>query len=78
MSRSWSEHDQKKLSAEIAELQSLDVAQLKARWRSLYATEPPSRFSRDLLIRAVDSRHRADHCRHQYCRNLASITIYRC
>jgi hypothetical protein len=34
-------------------LQSLDVAQLKAHWRTLYTTEAPARFSRDLLIRAV-------------------------
>jgi hypothetical protein len=42
-----------KLAAEIAALESLDVAQLKARWRTLYETEAPSRFSRELLIRAM-------------------------
>jgi hypothetical protein len=53
MSRSWSEYERQKLAAEIAALQSLDVAQLKACWRNLYATEAPSRFSRDLLMRSV-------------------------
>jgi DUF2924 family protein len=51
MSRSFSKRV--KLTGEIAALQSLDVAQLKARWRSLYQNEAPSRLSRDLLIRAV-------------------------
>jgi hypothetical protein len=53
MSRSLSEREREKLADEIAGLQSLDVAQLKARWRTLYKTEAPARFSRDLLIRAV-------------------------
>jgi len=53
MSRSFSEHGRGKLASEIAALQSLDVAQLRARWRTLYQTEAPSRFSRDLLRRAV-------------------------
>jgi DUF2924 family protein len=53
MSRSLSEHKREKLAVEIAALQSLDVAQLRARWRTLYKTDAPSRFSRDLLMRAV-------------------------
>jgi DUF2924 family protein len=53
MSRSFSEHEREKLAGEIARLQSLEVAQLKARWRTLYATEAPSHFSRDLLMRAI-------------------------
>ena len=53
MSRSLSDYGEEKLAAEIAALQFLDVAQLKARWRSLYGTEAPSRFSRDLLMRTV-------------------------
>jgi len=53
MSRSFSEQGRGKLASEIAALQSLDVAQLRARWRTLYQTEAPSRFSRDLLTRAV-------------------------
>jgi hypothetical protein len=48
-----SEREREKLADEIAGLQSLDVAQLKARWRTLYKTEAPARFSRNLLIRAV-------------------------
>jgi len=53
MSRSLSEREREKLTGEIAALQSLDVKELKARWRTLYQTEAPTRFSRDLLIRAV-------------------------
>ena len=53
MSRSLSEREREKLTGEIAGLQSLDVEQLKARWRTLYQTEAPTRFSRDLLLRAV-------------------------
>ena len=53
MSRSLSEREREKLAGEIAALQSLDVEQLKTRWRTLYGTEGPSRFSRDLLMRAV-------------------------
>src|SRR5262249_15684188 len=39
--------------AKIAGLQSLDIEQLKGCWRTLYGTEAPARFSRDLLIGAV-------------------------
>src|SRR5438132_11902287 len=53
MSRSLSEREREKLTGEIAGLQSLDVEQLKARWRTFYQTEAPTRFSRDLLMRAV-------------------------
>jgi hypothetical protein len=53
MSRSFSAHGRGKLASEIAALQSLDVAQLRARWRTLYQSEAPSRFSRELLTRAV-------------------------
>jgi len=53
MSRSLSEHSREKLAVEIAALQSLDVAQLRARWRTLYASEAPPRMSHDLLLRAV-------------------------
>jgi hypothetical protein len=48
-----SEREREKLAGEIAGLQSLDVEQLKARWRTLYLTAAPARFSRDLLIGAV-------------------------
>jgi hypothetical protein len=53
MSRSLSEREREKLAGEIAGLQELDIEQLRARWRALYGTEAPIRFSRDLLIRAV-------------------------
>ena len=53
MRRWFSEREREQLAAEIAALQSLDVEQLKARWRTLYRTDAPSRFSRDLFIRAV-------------------------
>ena len=53
MARSLSKHEREKLAAEIGALEALDIEQLKVRWRTLYQTEPPSRFSRDLLLRAV-------------------------
>ena len=53
MSRSLSEREREKLTGEIAALQSLNLEQLKARWWTLYQTEAPIRFSRDLLLRAV-------------------------
>ncbi len=42
-----------RISAEIAALASLDIKNLKSRWRALYDTEPPSRISRGLLTRAL-------------------------
>lgn len=45
--------DSAKLSAGVAQLKVLDLHELRARWRQLYATAPPPRFSRDLLRRAV-------------------------
>src|ERR1700730_5325916 len=51
MIRSLSERE--KLAGEIAGLQSLDVEQPKARWRTLYRSEAPSRFRRELLMRGV-------------------------
>jgi Protein of unknown function (DUF2924) len=53
MSRSFSEHEREELAGAIAALQTLDVEQLRARWRTLYETAAPSRLSRDLLIGAV-------------------------
>jgi len=41
------------LSAEIAGLTTLSRKQLQACWRELYRNEPPSKISRDLLIRAI-------------------------
>jgi hypothetical protein len=40
-------------SAEIAGLESLDLNQLRARWRLLYEIEAPPHLSRDWLRRAV-------------------------
>jgi hypothetical protein len=53
MSRSLSEPEREQLAAEIAALQSLAVTRMKERWRTLYGSEAPARFSRDLLIRAL-------------------------
>ena len=53
MSRPLSGRERDKLKDEITRLQSLGIEELKVRWRTLYKTEAPARFSRDLLIRAV-------------------------
>src|SRR5690349_12314173 len=53
MSRLLSNAEREKLANEIAALEAVDVAQLRARWRRVYRTEAPARFSRDLLIRAI-------------------------
>jgi hypothetical protein len=42
-----------RISAEIAASASLDLEDLKSRWRDLYDTEPPPRISRELLTRAI-------------------------
>jgi DUF2924 family protein len=42
-----------KISAEIAALASLEIRDLKSRWRACYDTEPPPRISRELLTRAI-------------------------
>ena len=49
MSQSLSGRELAKLAGQIVGLQSLDVEQLKARWRTLCLTKAPSRFSRDLV-----------------------------
>jgi hypothetical protein len=41
------------ISRELASLRSLPIKELKQHWRSLYASEPPHRVSRELLTRAV-------------------------
>ena len=51
--RKVSDKERKELSAEIAGLESLDLNQLRARWKLLYETEAPPHLSRDLLRRAV-------------------------
>jgi hypothetical protein len=51
--RKVSDQEREKISAEIAGLESLDLNQLRARWKLLYETEAPPHLSRDLLRRAV-------------------------
>src|SRR6202158_2444920 len=51
--RKVSDKAREKLSAEIAGLESLDLNQLRARWKLLYETEAPPHLSRDWLRRAV-------------------------
>jgi hypothetical protein len=53
MIRTLSDRERKQLTDEIARLHWLDVKQLKMRWRRVYASEAPSGFKRDLLMRAV-------------------------
>jgi hypothetical protein len=53
MTRNVPDKEGQKLSAELALLKSLDVDQLRARWKILYETQAPTRFSRDLLMCAV-------------------------
>jgi Protein of unknown function (DUF2924) len=53
MSRSLLKDKREKLAAELTVLQSFDVTRLRTRWRTLYGSKVPARFSRDLLMRAV-------------------------
>src|ERR1700756_2397548 len=53
MSRSVTSREWDKLAGEIAALKSLQIEQLRARWRALYENQAPSHFSRDMLIRAL-------------------------
>ena len=53
MQRTVSSIDRDKLGAEVAQLEALGLNELRARWRQLYETAPPPRFSRDLLRRAI-------------------------
>ncbi len=41
------------LDAQLDTLAKLEARKLRAAWRRLYRTEPPSRLSRDLLIRGI-------------------------
>ncbi len=45
--------DRERLARELASLSQLDTSALKGRWRKLYGTEPPHRFSHRLLTYAV-------------------------
>ena len=51
--RKVSNKEREKLSAEIAGLESLDLHQLRIRWKLLYEIEAPPHLSRDWLRRAV-------------------------
>ena len=51
--RKVSDKEREKLSAEIAGLESLDLNQLRVRWKLLYEIEAPPHLSRDWLRRAV-------------------------
>jgi Protein of unknown function (DUF2924) len=51
--RKVSDREREKLSAEIADLESLDLNQLRALWKLLYEIEAPPNLSRDWLRRAV-------------------------
>jgi len=51
--RNVSDKEREKLSTGIANLESLYLNQLRARWKLLYETEAPPHLSRDLLRRAV-------------------------
>lgn len=45
--RKVSDKEREKLSVEIAGLESLDLNQLRARWRLLYEIDAPPHLSRD-------------------------------
>jgi len=47
--RRISEKEREKLTAEIAGLESLDLIQLRIRWRELYKIDAPPHLSRDWL-----------------------------
>ena len=51
--RNVSNKEREKLSAEVAGLESLDLNQLRTRWKLLYEIEAPPHLSRDWLRRAV-------------------------
>ena len=51
--RNISDKERQKLSAEIAGLESLDLHELRARWKLLYQIDAPKHLSRDWLKRAV-------------------------
>jgi Protein of unknown function (DUF2924) len=41
------------VNSALADLESRSTPELRAEWRSLYRTDPPTRLSRDLLLRGV-------------------------
>jgi hypothetical protein len=52
--------DREKLDIEIARLRGLDVAELRARWHSIFRRKAPSHLPRHLLFRVVAYRLQAD------------------
>jgi hypothetical protein len=42
-----------RVTAELAVLEQLDLAELKAKWQSVYKTTPPPKMSRALSVRAI-------------------------
>jgi hypothetical protein len=53
--------DSEKLDIEIARLRGLDVAELRARWHSVYRRRAPRHIPRHLLFRILAYRLQADH-----------------
>jgi hypothetical protein len=58
--RNISDKERKKVSAEIAGLEALDLNQLRAKWKLLYLIDAPVHLSRDWLRRAVAYRMQED------------------
>src|SRR5260370_35490729 len=52
--------DRKTLNVELARLRELDVAELRARWHTLFRQKPPSHLPRHLLYRILAYRIQAD------------------
>ena len=53
MTRIVTQEARAKLRDQIVLIESLDADQLRTRWRALYGTDSPPRFSQDLLRRGV-------------------------
>jgi hypothetical protein len=53
--------DSEKLDVEIARLRGLDVAELRARWHSVFRRRAPPHLPRHLLFRILAYRLQADH-----------------
>jgi hypothetical protein len=55
------EPDSEALGSEIARLRGLDVAELRARWRTMFRRRAPPHLPRHLLFRVLAYRLQADH-----------------